>query len=287
MAKGREKTADFTPPSLWRILAIVGSTLIVPPMYGIVGFDLFDGIRSAGLGPTGQSLVFGTATAVVVGWLSFKAFRSNVSFSVVGGALLVVLAALIVNWDYPAKFVHVPQYVVVGAMLSALMRPWEGGAEDQGSAALTAALLLGQSGLTDELVQGFLSARTFGMDDLAVDFAAGGGGYLLTRRRWCGAEFRSMQLAGFAVCCVMPSAAALGFLLYVCQWSAVLELPPPSLAFVPITGAALCCLLFPVLSRRSDASVGTREVFAFCLGGAALGLMAIYGILVSLPLVFR
>lgn len=280
----------FPPGSgtIWlRVLSVLAAVMLLPPLYAVSGFGLFDTLRAAGAGPGGQAAVFAAGTTLVFGWLVVRAWRAGAPLNAVTGLVLIGLAGAAVNWAYPAKFVHVPQYAALGGLLALLLRG-KGGAVETG---MSAAVLIGFSGFSDELVQGFLSQRSFGTEDLIVDFAAGAGGYMLLSSPTRDAAMSRGGLLVFGTCCVLPCLAALGLLIFVCLRSASLsEIPPPS-AFAALAGAAASCMLYVTLSRRPDAPDERQDIFpydlAVCLAAAALGLVVIYVTLVGLPLAFR
>lgn len=283
MNRAETHTCSFDGRPWVRPVALVMAVLILPALYATSGFALFDGMRSTGLEASKQSALFGVATAAICLWLFLRAWRSGLPISAMIGALFLLVAAGAVNWDYPAKFVHVPQYALLGAVLAVLLRQQCSGAV----MTWTAALLIGFAGFTDELIQGFLSARTFGTEDLVVDFAAGGGGYLLLRRPDRQSDVTAPGILNFLLCCVLPGAAAVAFLVFVCVRSSILELSPPPAAFASLAAASASCLLFATLSRGRGRNEGAQKTLAVCLGITAMGVVAIYVLLVALPLAFR
>lgn len=92
---------------------------------------------------------------------------------------LAILFAALGLWladpAFPAKRVHVAEYALLALVLRRALLPWLGGPQLTLIAAMAAALF----GFHDEMLQGLLPERTFGLSDIAVDCLGALAGSLL------------------------------------------------------------------------------------------------------------
>lgn len=270
-----------------RVTGVFLVVAILPLIYAVSGFALFDSLRAVGLEPLMQAGLFAAVSVPLAAWLMWDAWRSGEVLQPALGIGLIVIAGFAANWDYPAKFVHVPQYAVLGALIALLHRRLD----NTVPASVTVWALIGLAGFGDELIQGFLAERSFGSDDLLVDLAAGAGGYHLLRRSRPKAMGTRNGVSAFWICCILPIAAALAFLIFVCLRASALHDVPPPAAFATLAAASASCMLFVTLTRPADPAAEASEVrhreFAVCLAVAAMGVVGFYGALAALPLAFR
>ncbi|MBO6837258.1 MAG: VanZ family protein [Alphaproteobacteria bacterium] len=266
-----------------RAVAALAAIVWLPPIYAVTGFGLFDSLRSVGLGPIWQAVLFACITLAGLALLLRQAGWAHLSGRHAAGAGLLVVAAIAVNWDFPAKFVHVPQYAVLGMILAITLRL----SRDRWTDDASALLAIGLASFSDELIQGYLSARTFGLDDLIVDLTAAGGGYLLLAGQSEGRAAGLSRRSDFLICCIAPGLVAVGFLTFVTQRASALNVPPPPQAFAPLAAAAAAAWLFAAFRWGRTGADNRATLLAALLGTAALSLVAIHGALYSLPLAFR
>jgi len=102
---------------------------------------------------------------------------------------------------FPAKRVHVAEYALLALLLRRAMQPWLGGPQLTLFAAIAASLY----GIHDEMLQGLLPERTFGLSDIAVDCLGAfsgsllGSGLGLSERPMRGAAWPTPLLLWFAL----------------------------------------------------------------------------------------
>lgn len=122
------------------------------------------------LGRSGANLVplgaLGAALIAAAGW-AWSARRRGIlrAFPFIAGALLAIASLALTDPAFPAKRIHVAEYLALAVMVRAYLSRLAGG---WGLAGLTAALTA-LYGVHDELIQGLLPDRTFGLRDIAVN----------------------------------------------------------------------------------------------------------------------
>lgn len=84
---------------------------------------------------------------------------------ILAGIACAVLGLLATDPAFPAKRIHVAEYAVLALVLRRALAPWLKG----WSLTLAAALFGLLAGLHDEMVQGLLPSRSFGLRDIGVD----------------------------------------------------------------------------------------------------------------------
>ena len=112
---------------------------------------------------------------VIAGMARSRAF--DWSFFILG-ATLAIGALFLTDPDFPAKRIHVPQYMVLSLILYRALSYNLPRGNDLCLAAATMATLYG---VHDELLQGFHPDRTFGLRDLGIDAAGALSGALIAR----------------------------------------------------------------------------------------------------------
>ncbi len=85
--------------------------------------------------------------------------------AIAAGLALAGLGLLATDPAFPAKRIHVAEYAVLALVLRRALAPWLAG----WGLTLAAALLGLLAGLHDEMVQGLLPSRSFGLRDIGVD----------------------------------------------------------------------------------------------------------------------
>lgn len=130
-------------------------------------FDLWVWLLNA-LGASRATLVPIAVAGAVLAWIAVEAWRrpgGYVPWALAAAAALVVWGLLLPDSQFPAKRIHVPQYVLLALVLRRGLA-----AHVQGGGLLVAGALAGALfGLHDELLQGLHPRRTFGLADLEVN----------------------------------------------------------------------------------------------------------------------
>ncbi len=91
------------------------------------------------------------------------------------GLVLAIVALFLCDPQFPAKRIHVAEYVLISIILRRAICTHVGGTELIIYSGLLSALL----GVHDELIQGLHPDRTFGLRDILVNAIAGAGGALI------------------------------------------------------------------------------------------------------------
>lgn len=122
------------------------------------------------------AVVFIFVVLVLFYYFRNKQNISNLNWYMVGiGGTLCLLALLIPDGQFPAKRVHVVEYMVLACLVRYTMS-WR----LQGTALLFFSVLVTLLfGIHDELLQGIHSSRTYGLRDILVNSVAAVGGGLL------------------------------------------------------------------------------------------------------------
>lgn len=188
-------------------------------------------------------------------------------------AAILVLGAglLLADPAFPAKRVHVPEYALLALILRRALAPALSGLPQTILAAILAAL----GGVHDEMIQGLLPDRTFGLADIAVNGCGAAGGALL------GAGLRIAPGRGPAG--VPPSVhnwpsgmILVGVALLVAGTPSFIDLPLPFWLAAPLLAAGAAQLILP-----ASADPAGRRIEMY-LALAALPL-AIYPLLSHAP----
>lgn len=154
-------------PGLWSWLHYLAAAVLVGLFVNT--FDLWVWLLRV-LGPDGSKLVPIAVAGGVLAWIAVEAWRRRGDQAFVLWAL--VLAGLLAAWglaipdpQFPAKRIHVPQYILLALVVRrGLARHLDG------PGLLVMTVLAGALfGFHDELLQGLHPRRTFGLPDLEVN----------------------------------------------------------------------------------------------------------------------
>jgi hypothetical protein len=203
------------------------------------------------------------AVASMGGWIVLRRkgaerdiLRIRPVLLVLGLALAVVGLAL-TDPAYPAKRIHVPQYLLLALVLRKALSDHVGGA------VLTAATILVTLifGIHDEMLQGLHPSRSYGLRDMAVNGTAGAAGALMAAGAgpWRGPPGPApvpMRI-GAVVALQLASLAFLVLSLMTYVWTGPAGQPPPALTGMP---AAVASLVLMALVRSGQLAPGTRHV---------------------------
>lgn len=121
------------------------------------------------LGPERAMLVPFAVAAGVLAWIAVEAWRRRrdgfVPWALVGAAVLMLWGLALPDPQFPAKRIHIPQYILLALVIRRGLA-----AHIEGGALLLVTVLAGALfGLHDELLQGLHPRRTFGVADLEVN----------------------------------------------------------------------------------------------------------------------
>lgn len=119
------------------------------------------------LGPARATLVPFAAAALIFLWIGLEARRRGgfVPWALVAAVLLAAWGLLLPDPQFPAKRIHIPQYILLALVIRRGLALHVDGFGLLAVTALAAALF----GLHDELIQGLHPRRTFGTADLQVN----------------------------------------------------------------------------------------------------------------------
>jgi hypothetical protein len=163
-----------TPAMYGYLLSIVLVPLYVSmfPVWKLLSVHLSDAMLT--LLPIGVSVI-GLAGALC--WYQTRRLKIKDmgNSTVITGLVLCVCALLLPDPHYPAKRIHVAEY-----MLLSLVVNWAMSHHLQGrSLLLSGACFASLLGVHDELLQGMVDSRTFGLRDIGVNALAAAGGALI------------------------------------------------------------------------------------------------------------
>lgn len=201
---------------------------------------------------------------------------------ILAGVICAGLGLLATDPAFPAKRIHVAEYALLALVLRRALAPWLKG----WSLTLTAALLGLLAGMHDEMVQGLLPSRSFGLRDIGVDGLGALAGTLLGHglRLAPGAasasklHWRDLPVTMLA-CGLLP--LGLGVALLIWPLERLAGAPIPLWTFAPLLAA--CALL---LFQPPPADTGWRRLVMILLLFTAP--LALYPLLSHVPpLVFR
>jgi hypothetical protein len=198
----------------------------------------------------------------LAGWWIFRrraAIRLSPTLLIIGVALALLGLAL-TDPAYPAKRIHVPQYLLLALVLRRALSDHVGGAT------LTAATILVTLvfGIHDEMLQGLHPNRSYGLRDMLVNGTAGASGALMA----AGAGLRrgisspaGIPAGGRSAPAIIPAillaiqAAALIFLVF--TLTHFTEVPPPAWTGAPLAvgGTGLLAWI-----RFGSPSPGVRHI---------------------------
>jgi hypothetical protein len=241
-------------------VAFVGLCLAVsglPVFYAFTAFDTFDVLRDLGISSRLQAIAGLLLSAIVFAALAARLRPANTTDRVLLGAALALLAAaaFLVDAHYPAKYIHLPQYALLGGIVAWLLR----GRFRLTETVLVFLSLLWAASLFDESIQGFLPRRSFGERDIAVDLLAGAAalccaGIGKPRQAAAPSAHRTAILTA-----TIPMLAALAFMSLALSRTATLYIPPPLWIFAPILAAGFAALAIAALSMPKPSSPASDE----------------------------
>lgn len=185
-------------------------------------------------------------------------------------ALLAAGCLLFLDPRFPAKRIHVAEYMALSFAVAWVTRRWVRGAR----LVLWTAALTALFGLHDEMLQGLLPDRTFGLDELLVDALSGlAGAMILQGLRLVGAEeARPRPSPGLA-------ATATGAVLFALALPSFRDMPLPIWTALPLLGG--------VLVWATEPSAGKAGLPAAAFAVLAMLLVAYPVLTHVLPLHFR
>jgi hypothetical protein len=173
------------------------------------------------------------------------------------GLALAVAGLALTDPAYPAKRIHVPQYLLLALVLRRALSDHVGGA------VLTAATILVTLifGIHDEMLQGLHPSRSYGLRDMAINGTAGAAGALLAAgiglwRGPSGPTTVPLRI-GMVLALHLASLAFLVMSLMTYVWTGPADQPPPELAGAPV---AVASLVLMALGRSGHLSPGTRHI---------------------------
>ncbi len=245
-------------------------------------FDLWVALQ-AGFGDIAAFAPFMAAAAVVAAFairagFAKPALRASSWALVFAGMAMAGIGLAVADPLFPAKRIHVPQYIllalVVRAGLSRELSGWK--------LTLMGALLATLYGSHDELLQGLHPKRTYGMPDMQVNALGALAGSLMAHglrlldRGAAAAGPPSSVIVGFA-------GALFGFALFLDALLSFRGMPVPLWLILPALSGVLCWAV-------ADALSGSRRGYgrAFALGALLIATGLIYPYVTHVaPLVFE
>ena len=165
------------PGLVWHASCLLGLWVVV------FGFANLFPLWSLAAAKLGQSVAAGAPFAVVFlllvatawrGWRQRQRGKPRIVALVLGG-LFAVAALGLTDPAFPAKRIHVAEYATLAVLVRAYMVRFISGGWLAGLSAVTAAVY----GIHDEMIQGLLPERTFGIRDVVVNGVSALAGSLL------------------------------------------------------------------------------------------------------------
>jgi VanZ family protein len=281
-------------------------SVLLPAIYALFAFQIFDWLLAAGIPPWAQSAGasaiilagFFAAARATTGGIHWRSLSSGPAIRLGVSVLLLAAAAATVNADFPAKYTHLPEYLILGWIIARLVRPdlpfWAGLAYTLG--------LIGAAALLDETLQGYLPSRSFGLRDFAVDILAGSAGALLAYMTSPGRKFLSgsEQLA-FATA-LIPFFCAIGFSAYALSRFASLNLAPEKWVLAAMLISMFAAFAVAAITDKfstdraeaptaetptNDQGIRLITILVWPMGCLAFILTIIHGVTYFVPLVFH
>lgn len=165
------RTFLFHCLALVLVVAYVNTFVLWREIGYLFGRGIRDGMPFIAVG----ALVLGIAV-----YIGVKARRGALSIAwpwLAAAMILAVVGLAATNPAFPAKRIHVPQYVILAIVLHFSIR-----ASDRTVLTLLFVFLAATAyGVHDELLQGLHPRRTYGLRDMFVDACGAGAGALLVR----------------------------------------------------------------------------------------------------------
>jgi hypothetical protein len=254
-------------------------------------FELW-AILVSSIGPAQAALVpFVTLAAglALAGW-HFTRRRGATEFSpalLIAGLVLAGIGLMLTDPAYPAKRIHVPQYLLLALLLRRALSDHVGGAILT-AAAIAVTMIFG---IHDEMLQGLHPSRTYGLRDILVNTVSGASGAVMAVGvgLWRGPEgpFGASSRIGLlriGIALAFQCAALILLVITLVNYvAAPPAVPPPVWAGAPLAlgGVALLALV-----RSSIPSPGMRH-FCIVIAWATIPL-ALYPVIPHVtPLVFH
>ena len=150
---------------------LVGTYVQAFPVWSWLAAGL--GRPLAALVPFGAAAVILVLTGVAAGRLAGR--RRPAWLPLLAGAGLTLAVLALPDAQFPAKRIHVAEYLVLAVLVCRALSPLVTGPALTLLGALAAALY----GMHDELIQGLTPPRTFGLTDILVDALSGLAGALM------------------------------------------------------------------------------------------------------------
>jgi hypothetical protein len=173
------------------------------------------------------------------------------------GLALALAGLALTDPAYPAKRIHVPQYLLLALVLRRALSDHVGGAVLTATTILVTLIF----GIHDEMLQGLHPSRSYGLRDMAVNGTAGAAGALMAAGVgiWLGPSGpASVPIRiGAAVTLHLAALAFLVLSLMTYVWTGPAGQPPPALTGAPV---AVTSLMLMALVRTGHLSPGTRHV---------------------------
>ncbi len=244
----------------WRgvafFLGVLVATLTLPALYAFYGYTLYVLTRSLLVLPS-IAIMAGSAIAIVA--IAIWCRRRGVIDPSRGGGLAalgsIAFATAMIDSDFPAKYIHLPQYLLVGAILAICLR----GLKRSRMSVFYLLPFLMLAALIDESLQGYHPRRTFGLVDVAVDCLAGiAGAFAVGARgraeaaRQAGDSVQDTLVVALFIGAVAVTALLLGRAMQV-------EYQPREWMMSPLVatiGIAMLGIGVGFRRRRTDASLG-------------------------------
>jgi len=170
----------------------------------------------------------------------------------IAGVALALLGLALTDPAYPAKRIHVPQYLLLALVLRRALSDHIGGT------ILTAATILVTLifGIHDEMLQGLHPSRTYGLRDILVNTTGGASGALLAAGMglWRGSSGPFHLPARIWTALAFQSAALIFLVVTLMSYVGIIPVdqPPPALAGAP---AAIGSLALMVLLRSGSSGI--------------------------------
>jgi hypothetical protein len=186
-----------------------------------------------------------TATALAVAFSIARRGREWPSPAFVLGAAIALGALFLTNPDFPAKRIHVPQYMLLSLVLRRAL--FHGAIPEPALTGLSVAMAA-LFGIHDEFLQGFHPDRNFGLRDIGVNTlgALSGGPLASGFGLFVNGKARAAQTGtSFAVTIIAMTAATL---LLVAPMEAYRGQTIPPWTFMPLLAA--CCVWALLPARR-------------------------------------
>lgn len=170
---------------------------------------------------------------------------------------LALLGLALTDPAYPAKRIHVPQYLLLALVLRRALSDHVGGAA-LNAATIVVTLIFG---IHDEMLQGLHPSRTYGLRDIVVNATAGASGALLAAGigLWRGPSGPLHLPVPIGAALAVQAAALIFLVMTLMSYVGVnpVDAPPPALAGAPLAIGAIALM---VLFRSGSPSPAARHI---------------------------